>query len=77
MKKLTAFVAGSVFVLSSAAAFAGGPVIVEEEAEPVVVAPVGSGLNGGLVAAGVALLAIAALASGGDSGSHDSNSDLN
>lgn len=71
MKKITAFVAGAALALTASTAFAGGPVIVAEEPEPVVVEPAGSfgGLGGGVVVAAVALLAIVALASH----SHSSN----
>lgn len=63
MKKISAFAAGAVLALTASTAFAGGPVIVEEEPEPVVFLPVGfRGLGGGAVAGGAAILAIAALA---------------
>jgi len=72
MKKISAFVAGTALALTASTAFAGGPVIVEEEPEPVVMAPVGSfgGLGGGVVAAGAAVLAIAALASSDNNHGH-------
>lgn len=68
MKQISAFVAGAALALTASTAFAGGPVIVAEEPEPVVLQPVGSfgGLGGGVVVAGVAILAIAALASSTD-----------
>jgi len=64
MKKITAFAAGAALALTASTAFAGGPVIVAEEPEPVVVAPEKTGgLSTGIILAGAAILAIVALAS--------------
>lgn len=73
MKKISAFVAGSALALTAATAFAGGPVVVEEEPTPMA-APVSSagslgGLGGGAAAAAAAVVAIAAVAAS-DSGNH-------
>lgn len=65
MKKLTALVLG--LSMASTAAFAGGPVVVPMDMEPVVVVAPTSSLSGGLVVPLLllALLAAAAAASSG------------
>lgn len=70
MNKLTAFAMGTALTLSMASgAFAGGPVVVEEEPEPIVAPATGSsaGMAGLPLLGGVAAAAVvAAVASGGD-----------
>lgn len=70
MKKITTFALGTALTLSMAStAFAGGPVVVEEEPEPIMAPATGSsaGIAGLPLLAGVgAAVVVAAVASGGD-----------
>jgi hypothetical protein len=64
MKKLVAAVLTASLVLGSTAAFAGGPVVVEEEGQPEVVAD--SPRSGWIVPVVVGLIVICAIACGND-----------
>jgi hypothetical protein len=77
MNKITAVFAASALIASSTFAFAGGPVEIQDEPEPMVVianpssGSMGSLGGGGAVAAVVGVLLVgAALSGGSDSGSH-------
>ena len=66
MKKITAIATAAVLV-SSLTAYAGGPVVVVEESDPVAVGPVSSFGSGAVVAGLAALLLVAAAASSSSS----------
>ena len=64
MKKITSFVLAASLALSAPVAFAGGPVVVEEEGQPEVVAE--SPRSGWIVPVVVGLIIVCAIACGGD-----------
>lgn len=64
MKKLATFALAASLALSSAAAFAGGPVVIEEEGRPEVVAD--SPRSGWIVPVVVGLVVLCAIACGND-----------
>jgi hypothetical protein len=64
MKRLTAFILATSLALTSTAAFAGGPVVVEEEGQPEVIAE--NPRSGWIVPVVVGLVLICAIACGSD-----------
>ncbi|MEX5727347.1 hypothetical protein Ga0609869_000700 [Rhodovulum iodosum] len=70
MKKITTLALGTALTLSMAStAFAGGPVVVEEEPEPIMAPATGSSAGIGalpLLGGVAAAVVVAAVASGGD-----------
>ena len=64
MKKLATFALAASLALSSATAFAGGPVVIEEEGQPEVVAE--APRSGGIVPVVVGLVVLCAIACGSD-----------
>ncbi|RYI00736.1 MAG: hypothetical protein EON48_17510 [Acetobacteraceae bacterium] len=64
MKKLLSSVLSASMVLGSTAAFAGGPVVIEEEGQPEVVAE--SPRSGWIVPVVVGLILVCAIACGND-----------
>lgn len=64
MKKIVASVVASMLALTSTSAYAGGPVVVEEEGQPEVVAD--SPRSGWIVPVVVGLIIVCAIACGGD-----------
>lgn len=70
MKKIVAFIATATAVVTGSTAFAGGPVVVEPEPEPMVMTgPVSSFGQGALIAGLAALAVVALVASDSDSSS--------
>lgn len=79
MNKITALLGASALIASSTFAYAGGPIVVMEEAAPVVAIQAGSPSSGNIgpaVGLGVALLVACALACGGSSDG-DTNTNTN
>jgi hypothetical protein len=64
MKKITSFVLAASLAFSTSTAFAGGPVVVEEEGQPEVVAE--SPRSGWIVPVVVGLIIVCAIACGDD-----------
>lgn len=75
MTKITAVIAASAVIASSSFAFAGGPVEVMAEPEPVVVMAAPSsggslGANGAAIAIAAGVIVVGAALASSDSGSH-------